>query len=64
MDIWRIRGGRKLEGEFDADALLSRVQALLRDEERLAEMEQAMRSLAVRDACERIVGIILDYCKQ
>ena len=40
-----------LEGEFDAHALLSRVQALLRDEEKLADMEQAMRSLAVRDAC-------------
>ena len=52
-----------LEGEFDAHALLSRVQALLRDEEKLADMEQAMRSLAVRDACERITEIILEYCK-
>ena len=52
-----------LEGEFDADSLLRQVQELLGDEERLENMGKAMRTLAVPDACERIVNIILDVCK-
>jgi UDP-N-acetylglucosamine--N-acetylmuramyl-(pentapeptide) pyrophosphoryl-undecaprenol N-acetylglucosamine transferase len=52
-----------LEGEFDAGSLLSEVQTLLKDEEKLASMGSAMRTLAVPDACERIVGIILDVCR-
>ena len=51
-----------LEGEFDADSLLKEVQTLLADEKRLQSMGSAMRTLAVPDACERIVGIILDMC--
>ena len=52
-----------LEGEFDADSLLKEVQTLLADEKRLQSMGSAMRTLAVPDACERIVGIILDVCR-
>lgn len=52
-----------LEGEFDADSLLACVQSLLEDEQKLADMGAAMRSLAVRDACERIVDIVLACCK-
>ena len=52
-----------LEGEFDADSLLEEVRTLLADEQRLESMGAAMRTLAVPDACERIVGIILDVCK-
>ena len=52
-----------LEGEFDADSLLERVKSLLEDEQKLTDMGGAMRSLAVRDACERIVEIILETCK-
>jgi UDP-N-acetylglucosamine--N-acetylmuramyl-(pentapeptide) pyrophosphoryl-undecaprenol N-acetylglucosamine transferase len=53
-----------LEGEFNADSLLYEVQSLLKDDEKLAGMGSAMRTLAVPDACERIVGIILDTCKK
>ena len=53
-----------LEGEFDADSLLSRVQALLADAQKLEDMGEAMRSLAVRDACDRIADIVLESCKK
>ena len=53
-----------LEGEFDADSLLSRVQALLADTQKLEDMGEAMRSLAVRDACDRIADIVLESCKK
>ena len=55
-------GGAKvlLEGEFDADSLLSELKTLLADEEKLSSMSSAMRSLAVPDATEKICGIILD----
>ena len=55
-------GGAKvlLEGEFDADSLLSELKTLLADEEKLSSMSKAMRSLAVPDATEKICGIILD----
>ena len=55
-------GGAKvlLEGEFDADSLLSELKTLLADEEKLSSMSRAMRSLAVPDATEKICGIILD----
>ena len=49
-----------LEGEFDADSLLAELKSLLADEEKLAGMSQAMRSLAVPDATEKICGLILD----
>lgn len=55
-------GGAKvfLEGEFDAGSLLSTVRELLSDEEQLQTMSEAMRSLAVTDATDRICGLILD----
>ncbi len=49
-----------LEGEFDAASLLERVRSLLNDTEKLKTMSQAMYSLAVPDATDRIVSIILD----
>ncbi len=49
-----------LEGGFDADSLLALVRSLLEDDKRLNEMGEAMRSLAVRDACSRIVDIVLE----
>ena len=52
-----------LEGEFDADSLLARVQALLSDERKLNDMGEAMRALAVRDACDRIADIVLETCR-
>lgn len=59
-------GGAKvlLEGEFDADTLLSDVRELLGSKERLNEMSNAMRSLSVDEATDRICGIILDLVKK
>jgi len=59
-------GGAKvlMEGEFDADSLLTLVNELLADERKLSAMGAAMRALAVRDACERIVDIVLETCKK
>ena len=51
-----------LEGDFNADSLLARVRELLADEEKLRSMGEAMNALAVRDACERIVELILELC--
>lgn len=57
----RAGGARVLlEGEFDADSLLEELKSLLSDGEKLSSMSQAMRSLAVPDATDRICGIILD----
>ena len=54
-------GGAKvfLEGEFDAQSLLDTVRELLADEEKLNEMSEAMRSLAVPGATDRICDSIL-----
>ena len=54
-------GGAKvfLEGEFDAQSLLDTVRELLGDEDKLTEMSEAMRSLAVPGATDRICDIIL-----
>ena len=54
-------GGAKvfLEGEFDAQSLLDTVRQLLGDEGKLSEMSEAMRSLAVPGATDRICDIIL-----
>ena len=59
-------GGAKvfLEGEFTADTLLAELKTLLSDKEALAHMSEAMRSLAVEDAMEKITGIILDLVKE
>ena len=48
-----------LEGEFDAQSLLDTVRELLGDEGKLSEMSEAMRSLAVPGATDRICDIIL-----
>ena len=51
-----------LEGEFDAASLLAEVQSLLADREGLRRMSEAMRSLAVADATDRICDQILSIC--
>ncbi len=55
-------GGAKvlLEGEFSAQSLFDEIRLLLADEERLGAMREAMRSLAVPDATDRICDLILD----
>ena len=57
-------GGAKvfLEGEFNAESLLGEIRALLDDGERLKAMGDAMSSLAVRDATDRICDEILSLC--
>ena len=52
-----------LEGDFDAESLLTTVKQLLSQEGRLESMSQAMKSLALPDARDRICGIILDMVK-
>ena len=54
-------GGAKvlLEEQFDASSLLSEIRGLLQSPERLDEMSRAMASLAVPDATDRIVELIL-----
>ncbi len=52
-----------LEGEFDAAALLGIVRELLSDPERLTAMSEAMRSLAVPEATDKICDIILSLPK-
>lgn len=54
-------GGAKvfLEGEFDAPALMDTVRGLLGDSAQLEAMSQAMLSLAVPGAADRICDIIL-----
>ena len=58
-------GGAKvlLEGEFDADSLLQEIKTLLKDEEKLQSMGEAMKTLSVRDATERITEMILELCR-
>lgn len=55
-------GGAKvlLEGEFSAASLFAEIKGLLSDRERLNAMCEAMLSLSVPDATDRICGIILD----
>lgn len=54
-------GGAKvlLEGAFDAQTLLDMVNALLADASQLDAMSASMRSLAIPDATNKIVDIIL-----
>ena len=47
------------EGEFDAASLFGEIRDLLADRKRLSSMRDAMLSLAVPDAADRICGIIL-----
>ena len=55
-------GGAKvlLEGEFDAQSLFEDIRTLLSDRDKLSAMREAMLSLAVPDATDRICGLILD----
>lgn len=53
-----------LEGEFDAQALLATVRELLSDGGELSKMSEAMKSLAVPGATDRICDIILDLARQ
>ena len=55
-------GGAKvlLEGEFDAASLFADIRDLLSDGKKLNAMREAMLSLSVPDATDRICGIILD----
>ena len=56
----RAGGARLLlEGEFDAASLLDEIKSLLADEAKLSSMSEAMRSLAVPEATDRICDIIL-----
>jgi len=48
-----------LEGEFIGDDLYDTVQALLRDPEALRDMHDASERLGVKDATDRITGIVL-----
>jgi len=58
-------GGAKvlLEGEFDAASLLVEIKSLLGDEAKLASMSEAMKSLAVNNATDRICDITLGLIK-
>ena len=52
-----------LEGEFDAAFLLSTIKDLLADKEKLRQMSEAMQSLAVPNATDKICDIILEMIK-
>ena len=49
-----------LEGAFDAKSLFDEIRVLLADGDKLSRMREAMLSLAVPDAADKICGIILD----
>ena len=59
-------GGAKvfLEGEFDAASLLNTIKELLSDENKLQQMSEAMRALALKDATDRICDSILELVKK
>ena len=59
-------GGAKvlLEGEFDAGSLLGEIERLLAAPRELSAMGEAMLSLSVPDATERICAIILDTIRR
>lgn len=54
-------GGAKVfvEGEFTAESLLEEMKSILSDKNKLEEMSQAMASLAVPEATDRICDIVL-----
>ena len=61
----RAGGARVLlEGEFDAKSLLQTIRELLGDSETLSSMGQAMASLSVRDATDRICDVLLDLIRK
>ena len=53
-----------LEGEFDADSLHALIRELLTDERQLKAMSEAMLSLAVPDAVDRICEIVLETARR
>ena len=57
-------GGVKvlLEGQFTAERLYEDVKSLLENEAELEKMSQAMSSVAVNDAVDRIASIVLEIC--
>ena len=52
-----------LEGECTPQRLFQTTCAILKDEQRLRDMEQAMASLGIRDATERIYEVIKNIVK-
>ena len=48
-----------LESDAGADVMLSTINGLLSDKEKLAEMEEHMRDLAVENATDEITSIVL-----
>ena len=52
-----------LEAECSGQALFQAACGILRDEERLRAMEEAMASLGIRDAAERIYQTVLEIRK-
>lgn len=48
-----------LESDAGADVMLSTINGLLSDKEKLAEMEERMRDLAVENATDEITSIVL-----
>lgn len=51
-----------LEDGLDARLLLDTVETLLADEEGMKAMSEAMKSLAVPDAAEKITELVLGLC--
>ena len=52
------------EGNFNEETLLNEIKLLLGDRERLKKMSEAMLSLAVPEAADRICDIILDIARK
>ena len=59
-------GGAKvlLEGEFDEQSLLETIREMLRNRDTLAGMAEAMASLSVTDAVDRIADTVMEYTKK
>ena len=59
-------GGAKvlLEGEFDEQSLLETIREMLRNRDTLAGMAEAMASLSVTDAVDRIADTVMEYVRK
>ncbi len=53
-----------LESDAGADVMLSTINGLLSDKEKLAEMEEHMRDLAVENATDEITSIVLSLASE
>lgn len=64
--VLEAAGGAKvlLESELDAKGLLEAIRSLLRERDTLSKMSEAMNSLAVKDATDRICSVILDMLQK